>query len=155
MSLPYRPDKILALANHNVLLISTGAALSCRKGIFQNAHNSEGVALYSQKLQWANGSGSDLIAMLNAYLVWERLHNEKAFGTDNTREKREQMKIAECRWADRHFIELASLYECRQLKLEIEQRLQRLQILPRTGFNRVVWTSNERPIILKVVIAGN
>lgn len=105
-------------------------------------------------LQWSNGSGSDLFALLNVFTIWNKLHNEKAFGTDHTNERREQMKQNEKVWASRYFVELSALYECYQQKNEIEQRLQRLGIHHRTGVNRVQWTDNEKAIILKVIIAG-
>lgn len=115
----------------------------------------EGILAYTQIIQWSNGSGSDLFALLNVFTIWTKLHNEKAFGTDHTLEHREKMKKDEKDWADRHFVELSALYECYQQKSEIEKRLQGLGICQRTGVNRVQWTNNEKAIILKVIIAGS
>lgn len=109
---------------------------------------------YSHLLQWANGSGSDLIAMLHAYKVWSQLHNQKKFGTTDTKENQQKMIRSELEWADKFGIELAALYECQQQIKELEIRLERLKITEPTGVNKVRWSNSEKSIILKVVIAG-
>lgn len=132
-----------------------GSALNCSKNIFKYVDNKkDGIFAYTQMLQWANGSGSDLFAMLNVYTVWTKLHNERAFGTDHTKESRQKMKMFEQEWANRYYIEVAALYECQQQIEEVGQRLQQMGIQPSTGYNRVRWTENEKAIMLKVVIAG-
>lgn len=123
--------------------------------MFKHVPFQEGVWAYTQRLQWSNGSGSDLFALLHAYTVWEKYHNEKRFGTGRTKEDSEKMKENETKWANRYFLEVAALYECYTQKQEITKRLERLGISPRTGYNRVIWSNSEKSIILKVVIAGN
>lgn len=136
-------------------VIILGAALNCSKSIFKYANDkNNGIFAYTQMLQWSNGSGSDLFALLNAFTVWTKLHNEKAFGTDHTKESRRKMKLAEQEWANRYFIEVRALYECQQQITEIEQRLRQMGVQASTGYHRVRWTENEKAIILKVIIAG-
>lgn len=132
----------------------SGAGLNCSKSFFKDIAN-DGIRSYSQLIEWSNGSGSDLIAMLNVYNVWAKLHNQKKFGTDDTRENLEKKRISERLWADKYCIELTALYECQQQIVEIQRRLDRLGIKQPTGVNQVMWTNNEKSVILKIVIAGN
>lgn len=87
---------------------------------------------------WANGSHSDLIAMHNAYRVWSQMRNQGDLVGD-----------AETEWADRCGINLAAMYECKQLIEELCVRLERLEIVVKS--KRLVV---DQTLILKTVIAG-
>lgn len=110
--------------------------------------------LYSQQLRWANSSGSDLIAMLHVYNAWSYSHNHGIFGDTNTREFRERMRRNEHAWADKFCLNIDAIHECHVQVNEIKRRLERMKIMSGVGANFVQWNSNEKAIILKVVIAG-
>ncbi|XP_055302653.1 probable ATP-dependent RNA helicase spindle-E [Sitodiplosis mosellana] len=100
---------------------------------------------YSRRLEWSNGSGSDLFAILNAYKIWNLKYNQKDFGRNKEEEKK---------FCNRHYLDLRSLNECHQLVLELTQRLEKLGIRQATGVDRIRWTEQEKGIILKVVCSG-
>ena len=117
------------------------------QGLFSNSLR-DSMASFSRKLEWSNGSGSDLIAILNAYRVWNQRFNdeEKRYNADKRNE--------EILFCQRHFLEIKSLHECSTLIVEIKNRLEKMNIKELTGYNRAIWKTNEKSIILKVVIAG-
>lgn len=127
--------------------------MNCSKNFFRQLANDQqdGLSNFTQILEWSNGSGSDLFAMLNAYNVWQKLHNEKAFGSDNTHEAYKRMKHAEELWATRYCLNIGALHECQQQIVEIENRLQHLGIHGHGSR----WNDDEKAIMLKVVIAGS
>lgn len=104
-------------------------------------------------LQWANGSGSDLFAMLNAFNTWSKMHRNKLFGTDKTKAERDKMNECEKEWANKYNLEVAALRECQTYVKDLHLRLKRLQLkaMSHGNFN---WTDGEKNIILKVVISG-
>lgn len=99
-------------------------------------------------MEWSNGSGSDLFAILNAYRTWTLKYNQKVFG-----KSKEQQKI-ERDFCRKHFLDVRSLHECHQLVQELKQRLEHLGIYELAGIERLRWTEQEKSIILKMVIAG-
>ncbi|XP_031618969.1 probable ATP-dependent RNA helicase spindle-E [Contarinia nasturtii] len=103
---------------------------------------------YTRRLEWSNGSGSDLFAILNAYKVWTLKYNQKEFG-----KKSDQLK-AERDFCNKHCLDVRSLHECHLLIQELTQRLDKLGIYQATGLQGIHWTEQEKSIILKVVIAG-
>lgn len=103
---------------------------------------------YTRRLEWSNGSGSDLFAILNAYKIWRLKYNQKEFG------KSKEQRKAEQDFCNRHYLDVRSLCECHQLVEELSQRLDKLGIREMAGVDRVRWTEQEKSIILKVVIAG-
>lgn len=103
--------------------------------------------VYARKLEWSNGSGSDLIAIYNAFKTWSHKHNN-AFGKGANRLAEEE---AFCR---RHFLEVRSLHECNLLVNELRERLKHLHITIPTGAKRVIWSDQMKSIILKLVIGG-
>lgn len=117
------------------------------KSIFANSLH-EDMSAYSRKLEWSNGSGSDLFAILNVYRVWSLKHNQREFGSSPEQKQREK------EFGTRHSVDVRSLRECHLLVEEIRERLQRLGIEERVGVDRVIWKDYERSVILKVVIAG-
>lgn len=130
----------------------SGSAVNCSKSIFKFVDNQkDGMFAYTQRLQWSNGSGSDLVAMLNAYTFWSKMHREKSFGNANDREN---VILAEQEWASRHCLDVAALYECRDHIEEIKECVKRIGFKVQTEMNHDGWTNNQKITILKVVIAG-
>lgn len=99
---------------------------------------------YSMKLSWADGSGSDCIAILNAYKTW------------STKVEQGHLRDAkiEKAWCDRYLLEIKSLHDMRELVKEIEYRLGRFNMKETLGDDRVQWTDKEKAFIIKVCFAG-
>lgn len=114
----------------------------------------DGLRSYGLCLQWANGTGSDLLAMYNAYKVWSRQHECNVFGVSDGKGKRKQISCFEIEWADKYGIDLPAMYECKQRIEELSMRLERLDIVAEDGAKRVHWNQIDKSIILKTVIAG-
>ena len=72
------------------------------KNIFTKPSNKKLVA-YQVKMEWAEGSFSDPIAILNAYQAFKRLEPSQYFTSG------ESEIIRDMQWADRHFIHLEAL----------------------------------------------
>lgn len=140
--------------NSNDFFSIKGAALNCRSPFRDNLMGKDTIKLYSQQLRWANSSGSDLIAMLHAYNAWSHSYHNGIFGEAKTRAQREQMKRNEREWGEKFCLDIDALHDCHVQINEIKHRLERMKIKPGSGLNNVNWDSNEKAIILKVVIAG-
>lgn len=125
----------------------SAAGLNVRSIFTQSIHDTLGA--YSRKLEWSNGTGSDLFAIYNAYNVWTFKHNQKDFGT-TLEEQKQAYKL----FGQKHCIEVRSLKDCHALVEELKQRLINLGIEAPTGVNRAIWTEQHKTIILKVVIGG-
>lgn len=97
--------------------------------------------IYTKKLKWANGSGCDLIAILNAYNLWMLKVQQRHFEDDR----------AEINWCNRNNLERKSLHEMRTLIREVQGRLTDLKMDPVIG---VSWEDMEKPLILKICAAG-
>lgn len=111
--------------------------------------------LYSHQLLWANGSGSDLVASLHAYIAWQSAHNSGLFGQNNSgNEARLKMKEAEREWGHKYCLDIDALNECHVQVNELKVRLKAMNIEPSNSTNHTQWNVNEKAIILKVVIAG-
>lgn len=122
--------------------IIIGAALNVR-GIFRKDYNGD-LDDYKRKLIWADGSGSDLIAMLNAYKLWQFQKEQGKFKTPKD----------EKNWCRTHSLEQKSLLEMLQLVEEITSRLTDLNLKELTGSKAVKWEENRKPLVLKICIAG-
>ncbi|XP_050083849.1 probable ATP-dependent RNA helicase spindle-E [Anopheles aquasalis] len=116
------------------------AAGMSAKNIFSNQRNQHAFAL---KMHWADGSGSDGIAILNAYTAWRGQQEQRATTGGSSAE-----------WCKRHGLELRSLTDMAELVREIEHRMDMCNLKEITGPNRVVWKPREKPIILKLIMAG-
>lgn len=99
---------------------------------------------YNMKLSWADSSCSDSIAFLNAYNVWIK---EKLKGGLKT-------NAEEKAWAHRHFIQIRVLREVDAMVQDIEKRLTKMGIFETVGNNRVVYGEMEKPLVIKIVLAG-
>lgn len=109
------------------------------KNIFLNQNS---VKTYSQKMYWADGSGSDAIAILNAYTAWKSRKEQAGDGADMSS------------WARRMSLDRKCLIDMAELITEVKDRLNRAGMKPVSGPNRVVWNSREKTVILKVILAG-
>lgn len=111
--------------------------------------------LYAQQLSWANGSGSDLVASLHAYVAWRSAHSSGLFGENNgSIETRLQMKESEREWGYKYCLDINALNECHVQVNELKARLEKMNIKASHNINDIEWNANEKAIILKVVIAG-
>lgn len=109
------------------------------KNIFLNQNSVRG---YSQKMYWADGSGSDGIAILNAYIAW-RSRKEQAGNESDM-----------ASWTRRMSLDMKCLMDMAELIREIKDRLSHLDMKEVSGPGRVVWSSREKTVILKVIMAG-
>lgn len=145
-------DRISHKITDNLRVHFPAAALNCTKNIFKYV-SCNGVRPYTQMLEWANGSGSDLFAMLNAFNKWSQMIQQKKFGTDRTKAERDQMAEREKEWADQYNLEVPALRECETYVKDLHLRLKRLQ-LKALSHEKFKWSDTEKNVILKVVISG-
>lgn len=122
--------------------IVIGASMSV-KSMFSSPFQAR-LRAYNAKLTWADSSGSDCVAYLNVYNVWIR---DKIRGRFHSR-------AAEKAWAQSHFIQLRVLREVDAMVQDIEKRLERMGITATTGTERTVYNEVEKPLVIKIVIAG-
>ena len=89
---------------YNILeeCIIMAAGLSS-KNIFTSPYQKKLLA-YQVKMEWAEGSFSDPITILNAYQVFKSHERNEYFKRSG-----ESEKAREKQWADRHFIQLKAL----------------------------------------------
>lgn len=104
----------------------------------------ERLKAYSNKLMWADGSCSDLIALLNLYKVWEQNKRRNAFAV-GTGEKG---------WLKQNYLSIRAMREWKILINEITERLNRLGIKEAVGEDRVPVSDLEACLVLKVVMCG-
>lgn len=104
----------------------------------------ERLRAYTNKLMWADGSCSDLIALMHLYKVWESKKRRNAF-IDGTGEKG---------WLKQNYLSARAMGEWRIMVKEITERLNRLGIKESVGPQRVVLTQIESNLVLKVVMCG-
>ncbi|XP_059618224.1 probable ATP-dependent RNA helicase spindle-E [Phlebotomus argentipes] len=119
--------------------IIIGAAISVQ-GVFSESYK-EQMKTYSSKLAWANGTGSDLIALLNVYKVY-------------TERIRQNQRRYEDIWAKRSGVQIRMLREVVELVQELTYRLSFFNIQPIPVPFGVIMNDYERCIILKVAFAG-
>lgn len=97
---------------------------------------------YRKLLLWADGSFSDLIALLNLYQVWQAYKRDNHFETIQK----------ENRWCTMNLVSLKGLREWHMLVNEIKQRLEFLNI--QQIHRQIHLGHDERPLILKIITAG-
>lgn len=123
------------------IIIATGLNV---QNIFRNSHRLN-LDDYNQKLAWANGSGCDFIAILNAYKFWKH-KSEQGILKDWKEEKR---------WCNRFNLERKKLHEMRDLIEEINHRLKKLNMESLSGEKSISWEPEQKALILKICIAGS
>ncbi|XP_005191065.1 probable ATP-dependent RNA helicase spindle-E [Musca domestica] len=99
---------------------------------------------YIKKLSFADGSGSDLFAMLKAYKLWSSMCEQNNLRDDD----------AQYAWANRCHLNIRSLKEMHLLRQEILERLEGFNLKTRNSYQHVHWMDREKTTILKIVIAG-
>ncbi|CAG9820352.1 unnamed protein product [Phaedon cochleariae] len=97
---------------------------------------------YKKLLLWADGSFSDLIALLNLYQVWQSCKRENHFDSFQS----------ELRWCSMNLVSLKGLREWNLLVIEIKQRLDFLNIKSIPG--QIHLKHDEKPLIIKIITAG-
>jgi len=134
----------LILLGHafNVLddVIIMGCAMTTRNMFCEPFR--ERLQAYNNKLLWADSSESDAIAYFNAYSVWRIF---KAIS------KYERSRGSEESWARRYYLQKKHLEEVGNLQKDIQKRLKFLNI---ENTRDCVWSSAQKPLILKIVLAG-
>ncbi|KAI9577311.1 hypothetical protein GQX74_013020 [Glossina fuscipes] len=126
--------------------IIIAAGLSVRS-IFKTQHykRQNQISAFVQKLKWADGSGSDLIAILNAYKEWSSLSE-----SDEGRDEHDELS-----WAGRNFVNIRSIREMHLLVIELKERLAAFGIKKNPTY-RIISSSLdwEKAMILKIIISG-
>lgn len=98
---------------------------------------------FYQRLAFADGSGSDLFAIMHAYLFWLRRIHDNRYG-----------EIDRQRAANVYSLDLKGLDEMHCLIHEIHNRLKHFHIVETEGHQQTKLSDREKNIILKVCIAG-
>ncbi|KAL9890727.1 putative ATP-dependent RNA helicase spindle-E [Glossina fuscipes fuscipes] len=125
--------------------IIMAAGLSVRSVfVLESVLQQNNIDAYIQKLVWANGSGSDLFAILRAYKTWTHIREQSGLRDE----------IMENHWAERFFVNLRSIKEMHLLVRTIYERLDHCNLNPETSAHSPRWTEDERAIVLKIIIAG-
>lgn len=122
------------------IIIAAGMTV---KNIFINNYRSQ-LDNYVRKLSWADGSGCDFIAILNAYSLWSFSSEQGHF--INWKEEKN--------WCDRFNLDRKSLHEMRNLINNIKFRLKGAEIESTSGSLAVKWLQKEKPLVLKICLAG-
>jgi ATP-dependent RNA helicase TDRD9 len=122
------------------IIIAAGLTI---KSIFRNSFCDK-LDDYTHKLAWADSSGCDFIAILNAYKLWKFMSEQGNLSDGKT----------ERIWCNQHNLELKNLHEMRQLIREIKERLTDLKIESLYGELAVAWEEKEKPLILKICLVG-
>ncbi|KAK5647639.1 hypothetical protein RI129_002531 [Pyrocoelia pectoralis] len=121
----------------DAIIMATGCSISIFKSPFK-----ERLKAYTSRLQWADGSASDLVAYLHLYNVWQR------------RKRLHPNPQAEKLWCEKNFVTRRSLNEWHILVKEIQSRLAHKNIHAGEGPGNVVHSETELPILVKVVMCG-
>uniref|UniRef100_A0A1A9UIK5 Probable ATP-dependent RNA helicase spindle-E n=1 Tax=Glossina austeni TaxID=7395 RepID=A0A1A9UIK5_GLOAU len=125
--------------------IIMAAGLSVRSVfILENISQRNNIDAYIEKMIWANGSGSDLFAILRAYKTWTHIREQSGL-KDETMEKY---------WAERFFVNLRSIKEMHLLVQTIYDHLEHCNLNQETSAHSLRWMEHERSIVLKIIIAG-
>jgi ATP-dependent RNA helicase TDRD9 len=124
--------------------IIIGAGLNINGSIFKSNYRKR-LESYSTRLSWSDGSGSDLIAILNAYNLWQTTEENELFKNANVRQN----------WCDKFNLDLKNLCEMKELIDEIIFRLDenRMWHMVRENF-RPVLEKEEKTMMLKICAAG-
>lgn len=123
-----------------IIIIAAGLNI---KSVFQTRYDKK-LEDYILKIRWSNGSGCDAIAILNAYKFWQ-----------HEREKGNLRKYEdEQRWCNKYGLDRKNLHEMRLLIVKIETRLREMNIEPLTGSKAIIWSAKEKPLIIKMCLAG-
>ncbi|XP_056021255.1 ATP-dependent RNA helicase TDRD9-like isoform X2 [Ostrea edulis] len=121
-----------------------GAAMSL-KSLFSKPYKAH-LESYRHKLDWARGSQSDSLAILNAFKEYESRKNMGEF----------RRGMSEREWCKRHFLQQRRIREIAELVKELEQRLLQFNITKpgqRPNYKSHFSEDQER-LLLKLVMCG-
>lgn len=118
-----------------VVIIGAGLSL---KSIFTQSYDDK-FESYVRKVEWAHGSNSDCIAILNAYNLWQNVLKGKDKNFVPT-------------WCNRHHLDVKHLHDLRTLVAEIHKRLETFLI--RKPTETPIWEEQDKAFVLKICIAG-
>ncbi|XP_060606288.1 ATP-dependent RNA helicase TDRD9-like isoform X2 [Ruditapes philippinarum] len=123
-----------------------GAAMSL-KSVFAQPFKLR-LEAYRHKLEWANGSQSDSIAILNAYKTWERKREQGEFKRSGGG--------GEVGWGKNYYLQIRRLKEIQELIKDIEKRLMKFNIMRPQHAPVYAHTLSEdqEKLLLKVVLCG-
>lgn len=128
--------------------IIMGLGFSSSKGIFSRRKTSsiyENLKTYSFKMMFANGSGSDMIAILNAFKEWQEHFDRKE--TDLGYKEKEN----ERKWCEAQCLSMKNLWDLHREVADVKKRLMKFNLKTEDYFP----LNNEKKIVvLKMCIAG-
>lgn len=125
-------------------VVIIGAGLNINGSIFRYDHKKK-LEAYSQRLNWCDGSGSDLQAILNAYRMWRYNLRNQSFKTAAMEEM----------WYEKFRLNRKNLYEMKELIEETLVRLEenRIRIFVGSDFPAVL-EDKEKAMMVKTCVAG-
>lgn len=138
----------LIILGHMFSLLTESITMACAlslKSIFSTPFQMQ-MKAYTTKLRWADFSCSDAIAFLNAYNLWKNKVQLGIFKRSGGHTEED--------WCRQNFIQKNIIREVSRLELEITSRLRNIGIEEMKGNLKVRWGDIEKPLILKVIIAG-
>ncbi|XP_063702967.1 LOW QUALITY PROTEIN: probable ATP-dependent RNA helicase spindle-E [Culicoides brevitarsis] len=145
LPIDFRASKLIVLGYiFNVLeeCIIIAAGITVQKVFSMNFNDT--MKTYSKKLLFADGSGSDLIAILNAYQYYVRKIYDNHYHLDESRTQA----------LERASLDPRGLHEMYNLVNEIKTRLEPFNLTPSEGVNRIHLSPRDKNTILKVCISG-
>lgn len=99
-------------------------------------------------MHWANGSGSDLIVLLNVYKAWESQFGARAGGREHRKRSNEY------EWADKFNVDIDAIHECRSHIVDIKERFERYYMMAKHSGDQTAISEHDKETLLKLVIAG-
>lgn len=122
--------------------IIIGAGLSVQ-GIFKKVSSSK-MNDFKNKVKWADGSQSDLIAILNIYSKWHEMKRSAYFDTEKF----------EIQWCSENGIDFKNINEMRLWIEEIKKRLRNFKIENLPFGRQPIWNNREKIFAVKIAIAA-
>lgn len=123
---------------HEAVVIA--AALSLKRIFKIDLQN--GMEIYNKKMECAAGSGSDCIALYNAFQAWNVKYEDGSFSDPHVEQA----------WCRHHYVDMKGLNDLRELVKEIIDRLD-MQDIECLGLDDP-WEPVERDLAIKSCIAG-
>lgn len=123
--------------------IIIGAGLTINGSIFC-FDLSDRLKCYNNRMEWSRGSGSDLLAILNAYKAWQL----------NVLQKKWKSNQEEDDWLANSYLNRKNMHEVRELIKEMKQRLENLHICMPKEKSQPIHEEEAKPFMIQVCIAG-
>lgn len=122
------------------LIISAGLSV---QGIFKKSSGSK-MNEFKNKVNWADESQSDLIAILNIYSEWNDKKRSKYFTPENS----------EAQWCTENGIDFKNINEMRLWIDEVRNRLRHFKIENLPHGHQPIWNKREKVFAVKIAIAA-